>query len=114
VVSWLCRLATIYFFLRAFGVHATLENALLAQVAQSLASIVPLTPAGIGTEQALLVLLLAGEAPTRALVSLSAGMELILIAANLVLGFVAIALMLRTMRWRRHLGREPQAVSEEA
>jgi uncharacterized membrane protein YbhN (UPF0104 family) len=106
-VSWFCRLAVIYLFLRAFGVHATAENALLGQVAQSLAGVLPLTPAGIGTEQALLVLLLAGEAPTRALVSFSAGMELILIAANVVLGFAAIALMLRTVRFRRLLGREP-------
>ena len=113
-VSWLCRLATLYFFLRAFGVDATLENALLAQVAQSLAGIVPITPAGIGTTQALLVLLLAGEAPTKALVSFSAGMELILIAANVVLGFVAVALMARTFRWRRLLRREPGLAPDEA
>jgi uncharacterized protein (TIRG00374 family) len=113
-LSWLCRLATLYFFLRAFGVHANVENALLAQVAQSLAGILPITPAGIGTTQALLVLLLAGEAPTRALVSFSAGMELILIAANVVLGFLALVLMARTFRWRRLLHREPGLAREEA
>jgi uncharacterized membrane protein YbhN (UPF0104 family) len=112
-VAWLCRLATIYFFLRAFSVHATLENALLAQVAESLGGILPITPSGIGTSQALLVLLLAGEAPTRALVSFSAGMELILIAANVVLGFAAILLMVRTFRWRRLLHREPGIAGED-
>ena len=66
VIAWICRLATIFFFLRAFDIPATFENAFLTQVAQSLSTILPLTPAGIGTEQALLVYLLAGEASTTA------------------------------------------------
>ena len=51
LADWLLRLATIYFFLRAFHVTANLDNALKVQVTQSLSTIVPLTPAGIGTEQ---------------------------------------------------------------
>ncbi|HSC93226.1 MAG TPA: lysylphosphatidylglycerol synthase transmembrane domain-containing protein [Gaiellaceae bacterium] len=99
-LDWAFRLATVYFFLRAFGLHADVENALRVQVTQSLSTILPLTPGGIGTEQALLVYVFRGDEPARALLSFSVGMKLVLTAANVVLGFTAIALMLRTLRWR--------------
>jgi uncharacterized membrane protein YbhN (UPF0104 family) len=100
-LDWCFRLGTIYFFLIAFGVPANLHNALLAQVAQSLATVVPLTPGGIGTEQALLLYVFRGEAPLSVLLSFSVGMKFALTVANVVVGFGAIALMLRTLRWRR-------------
>jgi uncharacterized membrane protein YbhN (UPF0104 family) len=99
-LDWFFRLATIFFFLSAFGITATTANALLVQVTQSLAGILPLTPSGIGTEQALLAYVLRGEAPTRALLSFSVGMRLVLIVVNVIIGFAAIGLMLRTLRWR--------------
>jgi uncharacterized membrane protein YbhN (UPF0104 family) len=101
LVDWALRLATIYFFLRAFHIHAGLENALRVQVTQSLSTILPLTPAGIGTEQALAVYVLAGQASRTTIVSFSVGMELILTAWNVVLGAAAMLLMLRSLRWRR-------------
>jgi uncharacterized membrane protein YbhN (UPF0104 family) len=114
-IDWAFRLATIYFFLRAFGIAANVENALLVQVTQSLASILPLTPSGIGTEQALLAYVLRGEAPTTALLSFSVGMRLVLIVVNVAIGFAAIALMLRTLRWRDAMATvEPETVGAEA
>lgn len=100
-LDWVFRLATVYFFLVAFGLVADVHNALLVQVTQSLSTILPLTPAGIGTEQALLVYVFRGTAPLSAVLSFSVGMKLVLIVANVILGFAAIALMLRTLRWRR-------------
>jgi uncharacterized membrane protein YbhN (UPF0104 family) len=100
LVDWALRLATIYFFLRAFHVPATARNVLRVQVTQSLATIVPLTPAGIGTEQVLLVYVLAGQASRSALLSLSVGMKAILSTLNVVLGLTAIVVMLRTLHWR--------------
>ena len=100
-LDWAFRLATVYFFLRAFGLHADVENALRVQVTQSLSTILPLTPGGIGTEQALLVYVFRGDAPTSTVLSFSVGMKVVLTAVNVVLGFAAIALMLRTLRWRR-------------
>jgi len=97
--SWACRLASIYFFLRAFGLDATARDAFLVQVVQSLATLLPVTPGGIGTEQGLLVYVLGGGAT--AVVSFSVGMHLALVAVNVLVGFTAIALMLRTLRWRR-------------
>ena len=103
LLDWTLRIATIYFFLRAFHIPATLGNALRVQVTQSLATILPLTPSGIGTKQALLVYVLRGQETRTALLSYSVGMELVLTAWNALLGAAAIAVMLRTLRWRRHL-----------
>ena len=101
LVDWALRLATVYFFLQAFHIPATWSNALRVQVTQSLSTIVPLTPAGIGTEQVLVVYVLAGQASRSALLSLSVGMKAILSAANVALGFGSLAVMLRTLHWRR-------------
>jgi uncharacterized membrane protein YbhN (UPF0104 family) len=101
LADWVLRLAAIYFFLRAFHVAANLDNALRVQVTQSLSTIVPLTPAGIGTEQALIAYVLSGRASRTALLSLSVGMKAIVSALNVALGGLAVALMLRTLHWRR-------------
>jgi len=109
LADWTLRIAGLYCFLRAFGIgfgigiEVDLENALLVQITQSLSTLVPITPAGIGTEQALIAYVLAGKATVPELVSFSVGMNLVVIAANVVVGFTAIGLMLRTFRWRRHL-----------
>jgi uncharacterized membrane protein YbhN (UPF0104 family) len=103
LVDWGLRLATIYWLLRGFGLAAGVHNILLVQVTQSLSTVLPLTPAGIGTEQGLLVYVFSGKAPATKVLAFSVGMKLTLMAVNLVLGFTAIALMLRTLRWRRAL-----------
>jgi uncharacterized protein (TIRG00374 family) len=109
LVDWLLRLATIYFFLRAFHVTADPDNALRVQVTQSLSTIVPLTPAGIGTEQVLIAYVLAGQASRAALISLSVGMKVILSILNVALGGLAIAVMLRTLHWRHAVAVDEQA-----
>ena len=50
--------------------------------------------------QALLVVVLAGEASQSALLSLSVGMKLTILVVNLILGFAALAIMARTLDWR--------------
>src|SRR6185312_13163207 len=105
-LDWACRLATIYFLLRAFHLPATLHTALLVQVAQSLSTLIPLTPGGIGTEQGLVVYIFSGKAAKTAVLSFSVGMKVTLMTVNLVIGFAAIALMLQTLRWRRLLAEQ--------
>jgi uncharacterized membrane protein YbhN (UPF0104 family) len=102
VTDWLLRLTTVFFFLRAFGIPATVHNALLVQVSQSLATIFPFSPAGIGTEQALLLYTFgkAHAASRSALLSFSVGMRVTLIIVNAALGFTAILVMLRTLKFR--------------
>jgi uncharacterized membrane protein YbhN (UPF0104 family) len=105
-VDWGLRIATVYFFLHAFDVEADLRNAFLGQVANSLATVLPISPGGIGTEQALIVYVLSGEAARTDLLSLSVGMRLTLTIVNVALGFGAIFLMLRTFRYRRLVASE--------
>ena len=102
IADWLLRLTTVFCFLRAFGIPATVHNALLVQVSQSLATIFPFSPAGIGTEQALLLYIFgkAQAASRSALLSFSVGMRVTLIIVNAALGFTAILLMLRTLKFR--------------
>ena len=61
-ISWVFRIAALFFFLRAFRVHANVHNALLAQVVESLATLFPATPGGAGTKQGLIVYLFRGKA----------------------------------------------------
>ena len=101
-ISWVFRVATLYYFLKAFGVHATLHNALLVQVVDSLATLFPATPGGAGTKQGLIVLLFRGEAASRTLlVSFSVGMNIALVVCNVALGAIALLLMARTLSWKR-------------
>jgi uncharacterized membrane protein YbhN (UPF0104 family) len=101
LVDWSLRLTTVFFFLRAFGIPATLHNALLVQVSQSLATILPISPAGIGTEQALLVYVFRNVASKSTALSFSVGMRVTLIIVNAIVGFGAILLMTGTLRVRR-------------
>jgi glycosyltransferase 2 family protein len=99
-VDWSLRIVAVLFFLEAFGLPATLHNALLVQVSAGLASLLPISPSGIGTEQAFLLYLFRGQVGGAALVGFSVGMRITLIVVNLALGFAALLLMLRTVRWR--------------
>jgi len=101
LVDWSLRLATVFFFLRAFGIPATLHNALLVQVSQSLATIFPISPGGIGTEQALLVYIFRNVTTKSMALSLSVGMRVTLIVVNAIVGFTAILLMTGTLHIRR-------------
>lgn len=101
LADWALRLTTIWFMLDAFGIHQSLRNVLLVQATQSLATLLPVSPGGVGTEQAFLVYTLKGEAPKTALLAFSVGMRLTLTVVNVVLGFTAVLLTLRTLRVRR-------------
>jgi uncharacterized membrane protein YbhN (UPF0104 family) len=97
-ISWVFRVASLYFFLRAFGVHASVHNALLALVVDSLATLFPATPGGAGTKQGLIVYLFRNSAISRTLLlAFSVGMNIAITIANLVLGVIAMGLMARTL-----------------
>jgi uncharacterized membrane protein YbhN (UPF0104 family) len=93
--GWLCRVAAAYLFLDAFGVHASLRNALLVQVASSLSTLVPATPGGLGPRQALYIVLLAGAASRGDLLAFGVGTGLALAIWNALLGFTCLVLTLR-------------------
>lgn len=100
-LGWGCRVGAAACFLEAFNVPASLQSALIVQVAGSLGGLFPATPGGLGPKQALLVVMLAGTAGRTDVLAFSAGMELTLLAVNLVLGLTCMALMVRTLRLGR-------------
>jgi uncharacterized protein (TIRG00374 family) len=101
--DWCLRFATIWCFLGAFHVPQTARNILLVQVTQSLATLAPVTPGGIGTEQAFLVYVFGGKVAKTQLLAFSVGMRVTLTILNATLGFLAIFLTLRTFRFQRHV-----------
>jgi uncharacterized membrane protein YbhN (UPF0104 family) len=108
--DWFLRFATIWFFLGAFGIHQSIRNVLLVQAATSLATLVPATPGGIGTEQALLVYAFRGADIARStLLAFSVGMRITITVVNVVVGFAAIFLTLGTVRFRRIVTSAPDA-----
>lgn len=98
--DWALRLTAVFFFLHAFGLPATPYNAFAYLVAGSLSTALPLTPGGIGTEQALLVFLFSDVGPASTILAFSVGVKLVIIAVNVTLGVAAVALMLGSLRWR--------------
>lgn len=104
--DWALRLTSIFFFLQAFGLPATAYNAFAYQVAGSLATALPLTPAGIGTEQALLVYVFSGVASASKVLAFSVGVKLVTITVNVTLGVAAVAIMLGSVRWRHRVEAE--------
>ncbi len=105
-LDWVFRLAAIFFFLRAFGMPSDFHSVLLVQVAQTLSTLLPLTPAGIGTEQALLVYMFAGTAPASDVLSFSVGVKIIVISVNLTLGTIATLATLRSFPWQVDVDKE--------
>jgi uncharacterized membrane protein YbhN (UPF0104 family) len=112
LLSWVLRIASLYWFLRAFHVHASIHNALLAQVVDSLATLLPFSPGGAGTKQGLLVYVLNGQASSSQLLAFSVGQYAAVTIFNVTLGAIAIFAMLRTLRLREILGRAKAAESE--
>jgi uncharacterized membrane protein YbhN (UPF0104 family) len=110
-LDWAFRITAIFFYLRAFGLPADAHNVVVVQVAQSLSTLLPLTPGGIGTEQALLLYLFEGAAASSDVLSFSVGVKLVVIAVNLTLGAIATFALLRTLRWRE---RVVEDVAEQA
>lgn len=110
-LSWVLRLASIYWLLRAFHLPATVHNAILVQVAQSLSTLLPLTPGGAGTEQGLLLYLFRGKVGRAALLSFSVGAHIVYVIVNVLLGALSVALLTRSLRFgrlRREALRDPQ------
>jgi uncharacterized membrane protein YbhN (UPF0104 family) len=101
-ISWLFRIASLFFFLKAFGVTATVHNALLAQVVDSLATLFPATPGGAGTKQGLTEFLFRGRGVSHTLLlAFSVGMNIATVVVNLLLGLAAIGLMAKTLSFKK-------------
>jgi uncharacterized membrane protein YbhN (UPF0104 family) len=101
-ISWFLRVAALYFFLEAFDVHASIHNALLALVVDSLSTLFPATPGGAGTKQGLTEFVFHGRGESHTLLlAFSVGMNIAITVANLIMGLIAIGLMARTLSFKK-------------
>jgi uncharacterized protein (TIRG00374 family) len=100
LAGWGCRIGAMYWFLVAFRVPAGIVDAALALSAQSASTLLPLTPGGVGTQQALLGYMFRNAAATSRVLAFSIGMQVAITAANAIAGGIAIWLMLRRLPWR--------------
>ena len=63
--AWTCRIAVVFFLLAAFRLPASVPTAGLVMVVAGLSTLVPLTPGGAGTQQAMLAYALRRTAGRR-------------------------------------------------
>jgi uncharacterized membrane protein YbhN (UPF0104 family) len=102
LVSWVLRIGSLFFFLKAFRVPATIHNALLTQVVDSLSTLFPASPGGAGTKQGLTEFLFRSSRISHTLLlAFSVGMNIAIVVANLVFGMIAIGLMAKTLSFKR-------------
>ncbi len=97
------RMGSVYCFLHAFHIGAGAGQVALALLAGSLATMMPLTPAGVGTQQAFLVVALSGVASPVAAISYSLGTQLVTTVVNVAVGGLCAGAMLGTAPWRAQL-----------
>ena len=112
-LSWVCRVGSVWFFLDAFDIPTSAHNVLVVLSVQSLSTLLPFTPGGIGTQQGFLLYAFRDTTVSRtALVSFSVGMHIATNAFTFLVGLVALFFVARTVRWKQIVGREKSAIDE--
>jgi len=116
VVAWLCRFAAFWFLLEAFRVGASIKNVLLVFAVGQVAGAVPFTPGGAGVQQALLVKVFSGTAPTAVVAAYSVGQQIAIAAFTAGLGLGAVIFIFRFRSFKEVLfaGRASQEAERRA
>jgi glycosyltransferase 2 family protein len=116
VLAWGCRFAAFWFLLEAFRVGASVKNVLLVFAVGQVAGAVPFTPGGAGVQQALLVKVFAGTAPTEVVAAYSVGQQIAIAAFTAALGLGAVVVIFRFRSFREVLfaGRASQEAERRA
>ncbi len=112
-LGWALRVGSVYCFLAAFHIPASLAVALLVVAVQLVAAALPLTPGGAGSQQAMLVVALSASAATTVL-GFGIGMQAATALANLVLGAGALIVMTGSLHWRRLAPRRSRVLDAAA
>jgi uncharacterized protein (TIRG00374 family) len=102
LTGWVLRALAMYFFLQAFRIPANLLDATLALSAQSASTLLPFTPGGLGTQQALLGYMFRNAAPASTVLAFSVGMQFAVTLSSVVAGGTAIWLTLNRLPWHAH------------
>jgi uncharacterized membrane protein YbhN (UPF0104 family) len=98
--AWLARIAVAFFALHAFGLPASLIDALLVVVVTGLAGVIPFLPGGVGAQQAMLVYALHRTAGAASVVAFGVGMQLGVTIVDLTVGVLALLITFRTLAFR--------------
>lgn len=114
--AWLCRFAAFWFLLEAFRVGGSVQNVLLAFAVGQVAGAVPFTPGGAGVQQALLVKVFAGSAPTAVVAAYSVGQQIAIAVFTATIGLGAVIFIFRFRSFGEviHAGRASREAEEEA
>jgi uncharacterized membrane protein YbhN (UPF0104 family) len=114
-VAWLLRFFSFFFFLEAFNIGGSVENALLVMSVQALSTLTPFTPGGAGAQQALLVYVFRDRASRTAVLAYSVGQQIAIAAFNIAAALVALFYMVGTTDFRSviRLGREEEKRATE-
>ena len=99
-LAWALRLGSVYWFLVAFHVPATLGAALVVVGVQLVAAAAPVSPGGAGSQQAMLVVALSASAGATVL-GFGIGMQAATVLGDLVLGAASLVFLTGSLRWRR-------------
>jgi uncharacterized membrane protein YbhN (UPF0104 family) len=101
-LSWVFRIGGVWFFLEAFRIEASARHVAMVLAVQSLSTLLPFTPGGVGTQQGFLLYAFRDTGISHtALLSFSVGMYIATNAFTFVVGLVALLLVARTLRWKR-------------
>jgi uncharacterized protein (TIRG00374 family) len=116
VVAWGCRFAAFWFLLDAFRVGGSVKNVLLVFAVGQVAGAVPFTPGGAGVQQALLVKVFSGTAPTAVVAAYSVGQQIAIAAFTAAVGLGAVVFIFRFRSFKEVLfaGRASQEAERRA
>jgi uncharacterized protein (TIRG00374 family) len=98
--AWVARFAAFWFLLEAFRVGGSVRNVLLVFGVGQVAGAVPFTPGGAGVQQALLVKVFAGSAPTAVVAAYSVGQQLAIALFTALVGLGAVVFIFRFRSFR--------------
>ena len=98
LIDWALRICVAYALLAAFGIPAAIRYAVLVVVIDSISTALPFTPGGVGAQQGLLVLGLAGVAGSGQLMAYSIGAQAVIVTFNFVLGVIAVFMLFGHVR----------------
>jgi uncharacterized membrane protein YbhN (UPF0104 family) len=104
VGAWLARVGVAFLFLHAFGLPASLLDAVLVIVVTGLAGVIPFLPGGVGAQQAMMVFVLRKTASAASVVTFGVGMQLGVTLLDLAVGLLALMITFRTLAFRNLLG----------
>lgn len=115
-LGWLVRGTAFFFFLRAFGMPATVENVFLVLTANAVAAIFPFTPGGAGVVQAMMLELFKGSVAGATIAAYGIGQQATIAILSLAVGFVALVWVFEIRSFREVIerGRADRAAERAA